>query len=88
MQRTGRAAGTYPLLAVEPMDKYEVIIYWSDEDAAFLAEAPELQGCITHGTTRQEAVENVAEAIDLWAETSLELGHPVPEPKSRRPVPA
>lgn len=70
------------------MDKYEVVIYWSDEDGVYLAEAPELPGCITHGATRQAAVENVAEAIELWVETAIEFGHPVPEPKSRRPVPA
>ncbi|MDE2765208.1 MAG: type II toxin-antitoxin system HicB family antitoxin [Chloroflexota bacterium] len=70
------------------MDKYEVIIYWSDEDGVFVAEAPELAGCITHGATRQAAAENIAEAIDLWVETAIEFGNPVPVPKSRRPVPA
>ena len=65
------------------MTKYEVILYWSDEDEAFIAELPELPGCIADGTTRQEALANAEIAISEWLETARELGRPVPEPKGR-----
>ena len=64
--------------------KYEVIIYWSDEDSAFVAEIPELPGCHAHGSTHQEALDNVSEAADLWIGTAREYGDPVPQPKGRR----
>jgi predicted RNase H-like HicB family nuclease len=63
---------------------YEVIIYWSAEDAAFVAEVPELTGCMAHGGTRAEALTNAEEAIDLWLDTAKEFGDPIPEPKGRR----
>ncbi len=63
---------------------YEVIIYWSAEDAAFVAEVPELAGCMAHGGTRAEALRNAEEAIDLWLDTAKEFGDPIPEPKGRR----
>jgi predicted RNase H-like HicB family nuclease len=66
------------------MTKYEVIIYWSDEDEAFVAEAPELPGCAAHGSTQEEALAHAKEAIHLWIETAKEFGDPVPEPKGRR----
>ena len=66
------------------MSKYEVIIYWSDEDGAFIAEVPELAGCMADGVTCQEAVANVEIAIQEWIETAKELGRPIPEPKRRR----
>ena len=66
------------------MSKYEVIIYWSDEDGAFIAEVPELAGCMADGVTYQEAVANVEIAIQEWIETAKELGRPIPEPKRRR----
>ena len=65
------------------MTKYEIILYWSDEDAAFIAEVPELPGCVADGPTRQEALANVETVISEWLETARELGRPVPEPKGR-----
>jgi predicted RNase H-like HicB family nuclease len=66
------------------MNKYEVIIYWSDEDEVFVAEIPELSGCAAHGATQELALANAQEAIGLWIETAREFGDPVPEPKGRR----
>ena len=66
------------------MHKYETIIYWSDEDQAFIAEVPELPGCITHGASSDEALSNAKEAIQLWLDTAREFGDPIPEPKGRR----
>ena len=66
------------------MNKYEIIMYWSDEDDAFVAEVPELPGCAAHGSTQEEALRNVNEAIQLWIETAKEFGDPVPEPRGRR----
>jgi predicted RNase H-like HicB family nuclease len=68
---------------VNPMPKYEVIIYWSQEDEAFIAEVPELPGCAADGTTYQEALSNVEIVIREWLETAEELGRPVPQPKGR-----
>ena len=65
------------------MVRYEVIIFWSDEDQAFLAEVPELAGCMADGQTYQEALKNAEVAIDEWIETAKELGRPIPEPKGR-----
>jgi len=66
------------------MYKYEIIIYWSNEDEAFIAEAPELSGCMAHGKTQDEALKNVKEAIQLWIDTANEFGDPIPEPKGER----
>ncbi len=63
--------------------RYEVIIYWSDEDEAFIAEVPELAGCMSDGKTYQEALANVEVIIQEWIETAMELGRPIPEPKGR-----
>jgi len=65
------------------MIKYEVVIYWSEEDHAFLAEAPELPGCMSDGKTYQEALNNLETIIREWIETARELGRPIPEPKGR-----
>ena len=65
------------------MTKYEVILYWSAEDDAFIAEVPELAGCAADGATRQEALENVETVIGEWIETARELGRAIPEPKGR-----
>lgn len=65
------------------MMKYEVIIYWSDEDDAFIAEVPELAGCAADGATYQEAVANVEVIMGEWIETAREQGRPIPEPKGR-----
>jgi len=63
--------------------RYEVIIFWSDEDGAFVAEVPELPGCMADGQTYQEAVANVEIAMQEWIETASQLGRTVPEPKGR-----
>lgn len=65
------------------MSKYEVIIYWSSDDDAFLAEVPELPGCMADGSTYQEALRNVEIIIEEWIETAKELGRSIPEPKGR-----
>ncbi len=64
--------------------KYETILYWSKEDSAFIAEIPELPGCMAHGNSQEEALANVNEAIGLWLDTAKEFGDPIPEPKGRR----
>ncbi|MDA1312346.1 MAG: type II toxin-antitoxin system HicB family antitoxin [Acidobacteria bacterium] len=66
------------------MTKYEIIIYWSEEDRAFVAEVPELPGCMAHGSTQQAALANAQEAARLWLDTAQEFGDPIPEPKGRR----
>jgi predicted RNase H-like HicB family nuclease len=66
-----------------PKPKYEVIIYWSEEDQAFIAEVPELPGCAADGKTYREALANVEVAIKEWIETATELGRPIPQPKGR-----
>jgi len=65
------------------MSKYEVIIYWSEEDEAYVAEVPELPGCMADGSTYQEALANAEVVIQEWIKTALELGRPIPEPKGR-----
>jgi len=65
------------------MFKYEVIIYWSDEDKAFIADVPELSGCMADGKTYQEALDNAKVVIQEWIETAKELGRVIPEPKGR-----
>jgi predicted RNase H-like HicB family nuclease len=65
------------------MVKYEVIIYWSDEDQSFIAEVPELSGCAADGVSYHEALSNVEVVIQEWIETAKELGRPIPEPKGR-----
>ena len=65
------------------MTKYEIILYWSGEDQAFIAEVPELAGCAADGATRQEALANAEIVIAEWLEAARELGRPVPEPKGR-----
>jgi len=65
------------------MIKYEVILYWSDEDKAFIAEAPELPGCMADGETYQQALANLEVIIREWIETARELGRVIPEPKGR-----
>lgn len=64
--------------------KYEIIMYWSNEDDAFVVDVPELPGCMTHGATQEEALKNAKEAMTLWIDTSIEFGEPVPVPKGRR----
>ena len=63
--------------------KYEIIIFWSDEDNAYVAEVPELPGCMADGNTYQEALSNAERVIEEWIETALELGRPIPRPRGR-----
>ena len=63
--------------------KYEIIIYWSDDDAAFIAEVPELPGCAADGETYQEALAQAEIVISEWIETAKELGRPIPEARGR-----
>lgn len=65
------------------MSKYEIILYWSHDDNAYIAEVPELAGCMADGPTTLEAVKNVERVIEEWIETAMELGRPVPTPKGR-----
>ncbi len=65
------------------MNKYEIIMYWSEDDQAFIAEVPELPGCVADGATYQEALANVEVIIGEWIETAQELGRPIPQPKGR-----
>ncbi len=66
------------------MHKYEIIMYWSNEDDAFVAEVPELPGCAAHGDTQEMALAEVKQAMDLWVDTAREFGDPIPEPKGER----
>jgi predicted RNase H-like HicB family nuclease len=66
------------------MQRYEIIIYWSDEDKVFVADVPELPGCMAHGHTEELALSNVKDAKQLWIDTAKEFGDPIPEPKGRR----
>ncbi|MEK6765896.1 MAG: type II toxin-antitoxin system HicB family antitoxin [Planctomycetota bacterium] len=68
------------------MYRYEIIIYWSNEDNAFIAEVPELPGCIAHGETPEKALKNAKEAMQLWIDTAKEFGDPIPAPKGERLV--
>jgi predicted RNase H-like HicB family nuclease len=68
------------------MFKYEMIVYWSDEDDVYVVDVPELPGCMAHGHTASEAVANAQDAIALWLDTAKDLGRPIPEPKGRRLV--
>ena len=64
--------------------KYEIVLYWSDEDGVFIAEAPELPGCLAHGRTQEKALANVQDAIRLWLDVAREDGRKIPVPKRRR----
>jgi len=65
------------------MIRYEVLIYWSAEDDAFIAEVPELPGCMADGSTYQEALTHIEVVAQEWLETARELGRSIPEPKGR-----
>jgi predicted RNase H-like HicB family nuclease len=68
------------------MDRYEIIIFWSADDEAFVAEIPELPGCMAHGATQEKALANAKQAVQLWINTANEFGDPIPTPKGRRLV--
>lgn len=63
--------------------KYEIILFWSYEDNSFIAEVPELPGCMADGSTYEEALRNIEQIIQEWMETAKELGRPIPEPRGR-----
>ncbi len=65
------------------MSKYEIIIYWSEDDQCFIAEVPELPGCMADGKTYSEALDNVQVVINEWIETAKSLGREIPKPKGR-----
>lgn len=66
------------------MHKYEIILYWSNEDQVFIAEVPELPGCMAHGDSQETALRSINDAMQFWIDTARELGRPVPEPKGKR----
>ena len=66
------------------MYKFEIIFYWSNEDHAFVAEAPELPGCMAHGDSQETALMRINEAMQLWMDTARECGDPIPQPKGER----
>ncbi|MGD0129138.1 MAG: type II toxin-antitoxin system HicB family antitoxin [Terriglobia bacterium] len=66
------------------MEKYAIVIYWSAVEQIYIAEVPELPGCIAHGSTQQVALTNANEAVQLWIDTAKEFGDPVPDPKGER----
>lgn len=65
-------------------NRYEIIIFWSDEDDSFIADVPELPGCMAHGPSHRAALQNAEEAIALWIEAAEEEGRDIPTPKGRR----
>ena len=68
------------------MHKYEIILYWSNEDQAFIAEVPELPGCMAHGDEQVTALRNVIDVMQFWIESARELGRFVPQPRGERPM--
>jgi predicted RNase H-like HicB family nuclease len=62
---------------------YHINLFWSDEDGLWIADVPDLRGCMTHGETRAKALANAAEAVELWLETAREVGLEIPEPRYR-----
>lgn len=66
------------------MHKYEIILYWSNEDQVFVAEVPELPGCMAHGDDQELALRNINDAMQFWVDRAQELGRPVSEPKGER----
>jgi len=66
------------------VQRYKIILHWSNEDKLFVIEVPELPGCMAHGKTQAKAIKNVNQAIELWIDTAKEFGDHIPEPKGRR----
>ncbi len=66
------------------IEKYEIILYWSDEDRVFIAEVPELPGCMAHGDSQETALSSIKQAITLWIDTAREFGDAIPQPKGHR----
>lgn len=65
-----------------PEPRYEIILYWNKADGAYIAEVPELAGCMADGETRQEAIAAAAVVIAEWVETAKEFGRPIPKPRA------
>ena len=65
------------------MHRYEIILYWSNEDSAFIAEVPELPGCMAHGDTQEAALHQAQEAMSAWISVAQEIGRSIPEPRGR-----
>ena len=65
------------------MHRYEIIMFWSQEDAAFIAEVPELPGCMAHGITQADALRHIQEAMAAWIEVAQEMGRSIPVPRGR-----
>lgn len=63
--------------------KYEIIIFWSSEDNAYVAEVPELPGCMADGRTYRETLDNAEQVIEEWIETAMKLDRPIPQPRGR-----
>lgn len=70
------------------MLQYEIIIFWSDEDDAYIAHIPELAGCSAHGESYEQALEEAQVAMSLWLDTAKEFGHPIPAPALKLVAPA
>ncbi len=68
------------------LHKYEIILYWSNEEQLFIADAPELPGCMAHGASQLDALKSIHEAVELWIDTAREFGDPVPKSKGERPM--
>ena len=64
------------------MHRFEIIIFWRNEDEEFVADVPELSGCTAHGSSQREALDNAQEAIELWLDTAREFGDPIPGPSA------
>ncbi|MGQ0541304.1 MAG: type II toxin-antitoxin system HicB family antitoxin [Blastocatellia bacterium] len=64
--------------------RYEIIVYWENDDQVYVAKVPDLPGCVAHGKTPTKAVENVAQAISLWIETAREFGDEIPQPRQHQ----
>ena len=64
-----------------PTKNYAVIVYWSEEDGVWIAEAPDLEPCAAHGTTREQAVAELGIAMQAWLDVARENGLPIPEPR-------
>jgi predicted RNase H-like HicB family nuclease len=64
-------------------NKYEIIVYWSEEDQSFIAEVPELPGCMADGKDYKEAISNAEKIIQEWIDTARELGRPIPKAKGK-----
>ena len=70
-------------IQLQGMNRYEIIIYWSTDDNCFVAEVPELEGCMSDGKTYEDALKNVQVIMDEWVQTAKDLGREIPKPKGK-----